>query len=308
MGKPLAVWTPESNIMNQTLGRKVFIVLNYIFLFGVALTCLLPLLHVVAVSFSSKAAVTSHQVALWPVDFNLTSYIFVAKKPIFLFSILNSIVRTGIALPLSMIYIIITAYPLSRPDKKFRWRVFYVWFFFITMLIGAGLIPTYFVVDRVHLVNTVWALILPDLPGQIFNVILLLSFFRRLPVELEEAARIDGAKHWQVLVNVLLPVSKPVLATIALFIFVQNWNSWFDGLIYMNRAENYPLATYLRTILIKPITLTNIDPSDLEYLKKINDETSKAAQIIISLVPILCVYPFLQKYFTTGLVLGSVKG
>ena len=175
------------------------------------------------------------------------------------------------------------------------------------MLFNGGLIPTYFVVLKMGMINRFWSLLIPLLPTQVFNIILLLNFFRRVPVELEEAAFIDGAGHLQILWRVYLPVSTAAIATISLFVLVFHWNEWFFGLIYLHDPRKVPLATYLRTILID-LTSVDLDYADEEFFKFISDENSKAAQIFIGMVPILLVYPFLQRYFTKGLVLGAVKG
>ena len=182
-----------------------------------------------------------------------------------------------------------------------------MWFLFLTMLFNGGLIPTFFVVLKMGLINSFWSLLIPMLPTQVFNIILLLNFFRRVPVELEEAAFIDGAGHLQILWRVYLPVSTAAIATISLFVLVFHWNEWFFGLIYLNDPRKFPLATYLRTILID-LASVDLDYAGEEFFKFISDENSKAAQIFIGMVPILLVYPFLQRYFTKGLVLGAVKG
>lgn len=217
-----------------------------------------------------------------------------------------SLKRVLLGSALNMLMIVMSAYALSKDNDKFRMRTAYAWFFFITMIFNGGLIPRYFVVQATGLMDSIWALVIPGCV-QVFNVILMMNFFRQLPVELEEAAYLDGAGHWIVLFKVFLPVSKPALATILLFSVVQHWNEWFHGIIYMNKPTSYPLQSYLR-MLISPDT-SNFDMSDDSLtLLDVNAETSKAAQIFVAAVPILMIYPFLQKYFTTGLTLGSVKG
>ena len=258
-------------------------------------------------SFSTGAAAVANLVGLWPVGFNTKAYEFVATRVEFLRSLGVSFLRLGAALPLFMVFNCITAYALSKRERLFSWRTAYVWFLFITMLFNGGLIPTFFVVLKMGLINSFWSLLIPLLPTQVFNVILLLNFFRRVPVELEEAAFIDGAGHLQILWRINLPVSTAAIATISLFVLVFHWNEWFFGLIYLNDPRKFPLATYLRTILID-LTSVDLDYADEEFFKFISDENSKAAQIFIGMVPILLVYPFLQRYFTKGLVLGAVKG
>ena len=288
-------------------GRVAFQVGNYALMVLYAVVCFIPLLHILAVSFSTGAAAVANLVGLWPVGFNTKAYEFVATRVEFLRSLGVSFLRLGAALPLFMIFNCITAYALSKRERLFSWRTAYVWFLFVTMLFNGGLIPTFFVVLKMGLINSFWSLLIPLLPTQVFNVILLLNFFRRVPVELEEAAFIDGAGHLQILWRVYLPVSTAAIATISLFVLVFHWNEWFFGLIYLNDPRKFPLATYLRTILID-LTSVDLDYADEEFFKFISDENSKAAQIFIGMVPILLVYPFLQRYFTRGLVLGAVKG
>jgi putative aldouronate transport system permease protein len=206
-----------------------------------------------------------------------------------------------------MLVSVLAAYPLSRQNSEFKARKYYIWFFVVPMLFSGGLIPTYMIVRNTGLIDSVWALVLPYLVN-VFNIILMMNFFRTIPKELEEAALIDGAGNIRVLVSVILPVSTPVLATVALFFIVNHWNSWFDGLIYMNSPEKYPLQTYLQTMVISRDLMVMESLRDLRNIPDISDRTGKAAQIFLAAFPVLIVYPFLQKYFTTGIVMGSVKG
>jgi len=210
---------------------------------------------------------------------------------------------------INMIIVILCAYPLSKSKGEFKQRGFYSWYFIITMLFVPSLVPSFVVVMNLRLMDTIWALVLPSaLP--VFSVIVMLNFFRNLPKELEESAAMDGAGHLRTLIQIVLPLSKPVIATIVLFSAVGHWNAWFDGIIYMNRPENYPLQSYLQTILINPATLIRDmqgDASLIAMLMHISNHTLRAAQLFIATIPILMLYPFLQKYFITGLVLGSVK-
>ena len=222
-----------------------------------------------------------------------------------------SLRRVLIGVPINLALIVFTAYPLSKSRSDFRLRNMYSWFFVITILFSGGLIPTYMVVRYTGLMDKIWALILPGaLP--VFSMLVVMNFMRSLPKELEEAAYIDGASHFMTLFRVVLPVSTPTLATVTLFSFVAHWNSWFDGMIYMNKVENYPLQSYLQTVVINPEAffrnMTNMSQDLAIYLGLVSARTTNAAQLFLATIPILCVYPFLQKYFTTGLVLGSVKG
>jgi putative aldouronate transport system permease protein len=271
-----------------------------------ALVCLFPIVHILALSFSSATAAASGKVTIWPVEFTLQSYQFVLENAAFGKSFLISLLRVFVGMPLNMILTILVAYPLSRSQAEFRARGFFAWFFLITILFSGGLIPWYMVIRLTGLIDNFWGLIIPGaLP--IFNVILLANSFRSIPKELEEAAAMDGAGHWTILFDILLPMSLPVLATVTLFVAVSHWNSWFDGLILMNSPDKYPLQSYLQTVVVNP-DLRMLTERDLALLKVISNRTTRAAQIFIAMVPILMIYPFLQRYFTTGIKLGSVKG
>lgn len=280
--------------------------LNLTLLALLALLCLFPILHILALSFSSATAASSGSVAILPVEFTIQSYQFVLENAAFAKSFLISLQRVLIGTPVNMLLTILVAYPLSRSQGEFRARGFFAWFFVITILFSGGLIPWYMVIRQTGLIDKFWALIIPGaLP--VFNVILLANSFRSIPKELEEAAAMDGAGHWTILFRVLLPMSLPVLATLTLFVAVSHWNQWFDGLILMNSPDKYPLQSYLQTVVVNPDPRM-LTERDLGLLKVISNRTTRAAQIFIAMIPILLIYPFLQRYFTTGIKLGSVKG
>ncbi|MFC5404304.1 carbohydrate ABC transporter permease [Cohnella soli] len=292
----------------RTRSHTVFQTLNYAFLALLSLSCIFPFIHILAVSFSSKEASTAGLVGLLPVHFTLKSYQFILNKPEFGHAFLVSLKRVAIGLSLNMLLTLLTAYPLSKEVKSFRFRTWYAWFCVFTILFSGGLIPWYVTIRNYGLMDTIWALVLPG-AVPVFNVILLLNFFRGLPKELEESSFIDGAGHWTTLWKIYAPLSLPALATITLFTVVDHWNSWFDGLILMRHAEHFPLATYLQTIIVNVdlTKLSSVSTSTVELLANVSDRTAKAAQICVAILPVLLVYPFLQKYFVTGIVLGSVK-
>jgi len=295
-------------MLKRTTGEKVFAVFNYIILTLAAFVCLIPMLNVLAISFSSSSAAAAGYVKLWPVDFTLASYKYALSKREFLQSFMVSLKRIALGYIVNMVMTISVAYPLSKEKSTFRARNIYAWFFIITMMFNGGLIPTFMTVRKLGILDTLWALVLPG-AVPVFNVILLMNFFRELPKEIEEAAYIDGASHWTTLFRIYLPLSLPSLATISLFVIVGHWNGWFDGMIYMNRPKNWPLQTYLRTILINPdISHYQTSSEELANMKDVSERTFKAAQVFLGAAPILSVYPFLQKYFMKGLVMGSVKG
>lgn len=284
----------------------VFTIINTAFLILTALLCIIPLLHIAAVSFSSSTAAATGKVVLWPLDFSLNSYQFVAKRIAFWRSMLVSVERIALGGALNLLLIILTAYPLSKERTEFRLRSFYAWIFFITMMFGGGLIPWYMVIKQLNLIDSIWALVLPG-AVPVFSVILMLNFFREVPKELSEAATIDGAGHWTILWKLYVPVSTPALATVLLFSLVGHWNSWFDGLILMNNPDNYPLQSYIQTIVVQR-SYSMMTREEIQQLATISDKTLRSAQIFLGSLPIVVVYPFLQKYFVKGIVLGGVKG
>lgn len=291
--------------IHTSLSRRVFNVCNITLLTLLALSCFLPLLYVVAVSFSEKYYVQAGLVSLWPKGFTTVAYRYLFTKEAFWDAFFMSVKVTVLGTAFNLVMIMLTAYPLSKPGDRLLGRSFYAWFFFFTMLFGGGLIPTYVLKFSLGLRDSIWALILPGLP--IFNMVLMINFFREIPDELEDSARIDGAGPLRILASIYVPLSKPAVATIALFCMVGHWNSWFDGMVYMRTASKRPLQTYLRSILIQ-LDTSQFVGEDYGLLNLIADGSLRGAQIVAALLPILCVYPFLQKYFVKGIVLGAVKG
>ncbi|MED3794533.1 carbohydrate ABC transporter permease [Niallia alba] len=286
---------------HKSKGYRVFSFFNHIFLIAIALTCLLPLLHLLAQSFSSKGAINGNLVSFWPVGFNVDAYIKTFENSNFVRSMGISVVRTILGTFISMFVITTAGYALS---KDFRGRNGLMWIFIVTMLFSGGLIPSYILVSSLGLKDTIWALVLPGAFGA-YNLILIMNFFRTIPKALEEAALIDGASFFKIFWKIYLPLSLPGLATIGLFIMVGHWNSWFDGILYMSSTENYPLASFLQTVVVQSSSQNMaLDPT---AAKAMSEKSIKAAQIFIGTLPIIIVYSFLQKYFVKGIVLGSVK-
>ncbi|WP_138493335.1 carbohydrate ABC transporter permease [Paenibacillus pinistramenti] len=289
---------------HKTTGYRIFSVFNYLLLSLAGLLCVLPIIHILAVSFSASAPANSHLVGLWPVGFNLESYTKTMNNPNFIRAFLIALERTALGTFITMSVITLAGYVLSKDSASFKSRNAYAWYFVFTMLFSGGIIPSYIVVRNLHLMDTIWALVLPG-AVQVFNMILLMNFFKATPKELEEAALIDGAGHFTILFRVYLPLAMPAVATMSLFSIVGNWNAWFDGLLYINDYRNYPLATFLQTIIVQQ-DFSKLNP-DVNELKNISQRTVKAAQIFIGILPVLVVYPYLQKYFVKGIVLGAVK-
>ena len=296
------------NRKKTSMGRKVFLAVDVIVILLLCLICMVPLLNLLAYSFSASQPIIENKVFLWPKEFTLKAYQYVLESKEFWSSVSVSVKRVLLGVPLNTLLTILVAYPLSKDERQFKARKYYVAYMLTVMLFNGGLMPTYYIVSKTKLIDTVWALIIPG-AVPIFNCIVLMNFFRGIPSELEESAKLDGASQWQILWRIFIPISKPSLATIILFSLINHWNSWFDGMIYSNHTTNYPLQSYLQTLVTSTTEiLAQGDVKAIAKLVDINDTNMKAAQIFISVIPLMLIYPFLQKYFTTGLTMGSVKG
>ncbi|MEH2931585.1 carbohydrate ABC transporter permease [Candidatus Ventrimonas sp. KK005] len=272
------------------------------------LICLLPMLNILAISFSSSDAAAANIVGFVPVKFTTAAYNKIMEDRQFWRSFGISVFRVVSGLVVNLVLIVLMAYPLSKTKREFRGRNIYMNLLIFAMLFSGGMIPTYLVVKKLHLLNTVWALVLPG-AVPIFSVIMVMNFFMGVPKSLEEAAVIDGATPLQVLTKVYIPCSKPVIATIALFSIVGNWNDFFGGLIYMTKVRNYPLQTYIQTLSVKLEDMLNSGGSlsSLINAMEVSSQNLNAAKIVVSVVPLLLIYPLLQRYLITGIVMGSVK-
>ncbi len=289
----------------ESLSRRTFLVANAAILAVITLMGILPFVSLLSVSLSSNTYAMAGEVTLWPKGFTWNAYRYLGQNTAFFQSLWVSVQRVAVGTLINMILVVITAYPLSKENASFRFRTVYVWYFAITMFFGGGLIPTYIVVKETGIMDSIWALVLPGALNVWFTV-MLLNFFRGVPKDMEEAAVIDGAGHFTLIWRVYLPVSLPAIATIVLFTLVNHWNAWFDGILYMNSPSNYPLQSYLST-LITAINVQIISADSLSLLQNLGEKTLRTAQIFMGALPIMIVYPFLQKYFVKGIVVGSVK-
>ncbi|MDY3919958.1 MAG: carbohydrate ABC transporter permease [Candidatus Limivivens sp.] len=294
--------------IKESKGRRAFLVCNYIFVGLITISCLIPILNILATSFSSPEFINAGKVGLLPKGFTTSAYQFVLKNAKFWKALAITFERVLIAVPVNVGLSILVAYPLSKDELRFPARKYYAWFFIITMVFSGGVVPTYILISKMKLMDTIWALIMPTAVN-VFNTLVLMNFMRGLPGALEEASMLDGAGQWTIMTRVYLPLCKPALATITLFNLINHWNSWYDGLLYNNYVENYPLQTYLQSLITSAqnLNLLQSDIKDMAMRQMITGRNLSAAQIFISIVPIMLVYPWLQKYFTTGLVMGSVK-
>ena len=282
--------------------------LIYLIVFLLGMICLLPLLNILALSFSSSDAAAANIVGFVPVKFTTAAYNKILEDRQFWRSFGISVVRVALQLVLNLVLIVLMAYPLSKSAREFRGRNIYMNLLVFAMLFSGGMIPSYLVVKRLGLINTVWSLVLPG-AVPIFSVIMVMNFFMGVPKALEEAAILDGATPIQVLTRVYIPCSKPVIATVALFSIVGSWNDFFGGLIYMTRVANYPLQTYIQSLSVslEDILHSGGSLSTLVNAMEVSKQNLNAAKIVVSVVPLLLIYPGLQKYLITGIVMGSVK-
>ena len=271
----------------------------YLIVFLLGVICLLPLLNIVAVSFSGSAAVAANRVGIFPVDFTVAAYEKILGDHQFWRSFGISVARVVLALLLNLILIMLMAYPLSKSKREFKGRNIYMDLLIFAMLFNGGMIPTYIVIKNLGLLNTIWALILPG-AVPIFSVIMVMNFFMGVPKALEEAAVIDGATPLQVLTKVYLPCSKPVIATIALFSIVGSWNDFFSGLLYMTKVNNYPLQTYIQSLNVKLEDMLNAGGSisSLVNIMDVSAQNLNAAKIVVSVIPLPVSYTHLRAHET----------
>ena len=291
-------------VKKVTLGTKLCQALIWLVVTLMTLSCLLPLINMVAISLSSSNAVASNTVGLLPVELTFSTYEKLLNDSQFWASFWISVQRVVLGTLINMFFVITMAYPLSKSRLRFPAREIYIKIVIFAMLFSGGVIPLFMVVSKLNMINTIWALVLPS-AVPVFNVILMVNFFKGVPVSLDEAASIDGASPLTVLVKIYLPVSLPALATIALFSIVNHWNDYFSGLLYMNKASLYPLQTYIQQLNVDITQVT--DAEQLKQLSTMSNRAFNATKIVVSTIPLLLIYPFLQKYFVSGIVIGAVK-
>ncbi len=294
--------------MKISKSRKIFLIANNIFLILFAFACLIPFINLLAISLSTSSAVDAGEVGLTPVGLNLDAYKFLLKKKEFWNAFGYSVFRVVLGTSFSLLVTILAAYPISRSKKVFKGRILYVIIFIISMFFSGGLVPTYILISKIGLLDSIWALILPTALSA-WNMVILVNFFRQVPNEIIESAMIDGAGHYRILFKIVLPVSLPAIATVGLFIAVQHWNSWFDGIISMSPSK-FPLQSYIYNMINEINILSsnpNLSAEELARLAELPGKTLRSSQIFIAMLPIMLVYPFAQKYFLRGLTLGSVK-
>jgi putative aldouronate transport system permease protein len=287
-----------------TRGYRIFQVCNAIILTGVVVVTLYPFVNIVARSLSNEADIIAGRVNLIPSGFNLKAYRLVTSDPMFWTNYRNTVLYTTVATIISIILTTCYAYVLSKRDLKGRGILVGIAVF--TMFFSGGLIPNYVLITSLGLKNTIWAIVLPNAIS-VFNLLVMKAFFESLPTELEEAAAVDGLNTYHILLRIVLPLSKAVIATMVLFYAVSFWNSWFSAFLYMDRLDLLPVTVYLRNLIA--------NATGSEFAGAVSDAdkvqigaTIQAVTIVLTVVPILTVYPFIQRYFVTGVMLGAVKG
>ena len=288
----------------KTLENRIFDFVVILLLAILGLLCLFPLLHVLALSFSSKGAAVAGRVGIVPVEFTLASYEYLLGDEKFFQAFGVSVLRVILGGLTNLICTVLMAYPLSLEKEEFPSRDRYMWFTIFCMLFGASLVPWYFVIKATGLLDSIWALVVPN-AVPVYNVILLMNFFRNEPKAIKESAQIDGVNQLQMMVHICVPLAKPALATVTLFSIVNHWNRFFDGMLLINTPSKVPLQTYIQSLTIKMTNISNLSTEQLMNL--MSQRTFNSAKIVVATLPILIIYPFMQKYFVTGITIGSVK-
>jgi len=270
----------------------------------IALLCLYPFLYTLTISLSTAAEVSRPGLHLFPREISLLSYRMVLTNPDILTGYFNTILRTVLGTTITVVGCSIAAYPLARKEMPLRSLITFLIVF--TMLFNGGMVPNYLLIQKLGLLNSIFALVIPTALSA-FNIIIIKNFFQALPESLVESARIDGAGEWRILFQIYMPLSKPVLATVALWSSVYHWNAWFDALLYITDDSKQVLQTFLQRIVVESSTqLMELGVTDTSVMQ-FAPETIKAATIVVTILPIICVYPFIQKYFVKGVMLGGVK-
>lgn len=290
--------------MRESRSDRSFKAFTVFIVILITATCLFPFLYIISVSFSSKTAVLRGVVSLWPVDFDLSAYISVFNNRALMASMWFTIGLTAVHTIVCVTMTILCAYPLSKPELKLK--VPLLLFVMFTMYFSGGMIPGYINIKELGLIDTFWALVLPGCLST-YNMILMKSFFQSIPREMEESAFVDGANDAMVLVKIVLPLSKAMLATIALFYAVGRWNGFMDALLYIHDGDMYTIQLRLRQ-LIQASQVSSLIEDIPEMKEAVIAETIKAACLVFSMIPVMIIYPWLQKYFVKGVMIGSVKG
>ncbi|THF84060.1 carbohydrate ABC transporter permease [Cohnella fermenti] len=291
--------------MNARQGGRLFDTVNMIILFLLVLLCLAPFVHIIAISLSSTRAINSGEVSLLPIGLNWNSYKQVITDMSMIKSLGFTVLLTVLFTVFCMTMSLAAAYPLSK--MKLKGRKFVMFFIIITMFFSGGIIPEYILVRNLHILDSIWALVLPGLISP-FYLIILITFIQNIPDSLEESAEIDGSSYFRSLFSLIIPLSMPVIATLSLFYAVGRWNGFQDTLMYITSPELYPLQLKLYQLVQNNMVSDLMQLEGANGTQLLQPESLKAASVIFATVPILLVYPWLQRYFVNGVMLGAVKG
>jgi putative aldouronate transport system permease protein len=270
----------------------------------VVIATLYPFLYMLALSFSSNEAIVQGKVVLWPVGFTVYPYQRIIQQSMFWLGYKNTLIYTIGGTAIGLVMTTMCAYPLSK--KHIMGRKFILKFLVFTMYFGGGLIPSYLLVKSLHMIDTVWSIIIPGAIST-YNLLVMKTFFEGLPQSLEEAASIDGMNQFQILLKIVLPLSMPIMATIGLFIAVSHWNDWFGPLIYLNNDGLYPVTLFLRNVVMGSQMASKSGQMMDSSASQVLPQSLQAATVMLVTVPILCIYPFIQKYFVKGVMIGAIK-
>lgn len=290
-------------VMKESKQYKVFKVFNVSILLVIVFCTLYPFLNVIAQSFSSESYINAGKVTLFPRGFNIDTYKTIASDNMFWINYKNTVVYTVVGTAISMFLTTIFAYALSK--KRLAGRKFLTVFAVFTMFFNGGLVPNYVLINSLGFGNTIWAIVIPGAIS-IYNMLIMKSFFENMPEELEEAASIDGLNTYGILLKIVLPLSKAVIATMILFYAVGHWNSWFPAFLYLDQKELFPVTIYLRNLIAGVSGATAAGATSADNLTQISANI-KSVTMVLTILPILTIYPFVQKYFVSGVMLGSVK-
>ena len=289
--------------MRESRSYRTFTVLNTIFLLGVVFLTMYPFLNIIAQSLSSETAIMAGRVTLFPIGFTTETYEVVMSDRLFWVNYKNTVVYTVVATAISLVLTTMYAYAISR--MRLRGRGLFIGIAVFTMFFNGGLIPNYILINSLNMDNSIWAIVIPNAVS-IFNLLVMKAFFENLPLELEEAAAIDGLTTYGILLRIVIPLSKAILATMLLFYAVSHWNSWFQAFIYLSDKELFPVTMYLRNMIAGTSQTSDVAAASADAQNNVSSNI-KAVTMVLTVLPILCVYPFIQRYFVSGVMLGSVK-
>lgn len=290
----------------HTVPDRILMACVWILLIAIAVVILIPVIFILASSFSDPGAVSAGRVFLWPVDFSLVGYKVIFKSPNIMQGFLNSVSYTVVGTIVSVSLTLLAGYPLSRTDLKIRKPVMFL--FTVTMFFSGGMIPTYMVVSKLHLIDNFWAMILPSAMG-VWNVILIKTYIQSsIPLDIYESASIDGCSDWKYFINLVIPLSKPIIAVMVLLYAVGKWNDFFSALLYLNDTAKSPLQLILRNVLVTNDSSGMVMSLDQQMSRQELKTLMQYSLVVVSSLPVMLLYPFIQKYFVKGIMMGSIKG